>query len=364
VANSRFRSALRWNRRSALRWNRRSALRWNRRSALRWNRRSALRWAVLAVALGLAVSAILARRGDLATAISRISAGAVLLSAGFAVVATVCTMLSWRSLLGDLGSPLPIRTAARIFLLSQVGKYLPGSVWPVLAQMELGRDHHVPARRSGTVAVLSLIVSVISGLLVAALALPLTSPAALRRYGFAFLAVPVLVTALHPRVLGPLLAWAFRFTRRGVPERAPTLRATGTALLWMLAAWAAFGAHLAVLVAAMGGTGAATVVTGSVGAFAVAWCVGFLVVVAPAGAGVREAVLIVALAPLLPSGPALFAALTSRTLLTIVDVVLALAFAGVDRKRPLAGGDPKRPLAGGDPSEPARSAPEGGAPDG
>ena len=38
------------------------------------------------------------------------------------------------------GSPLPLAVARRVFLLAQLGKYLPGSVWPVLAQTELGRD--------------------------------------------------------------------------------------------------------------------------------------------------------------------------------------------------------------------------------
>jgi hypothetical protein len=36
---------------------------------------------------------------------------------------------------------------ARILFLGQLGKYLPGSVWPVLAQMELGKTYRVPRHR-------------------------------------------------------------------------------------------------------------------------------------------------------------------------------------------------------------------------
>ncbi len=44
-------------------------------------------------------------------------------------------------LLNDLGSPLPPAGSLRVFFLGQLGKYVPGSVWPAVAQMELGRDY-------------------------------------------------------------------------------------------------------------------------------------------------------------------------------------------------------------------------------
>jgi uncharacterized membrane protein YbhN (UPF0104 family) len=45
--------------------------------------------------------------------------------------------------------------------------------------------------------------------------------------------------------------------------------------------------------------------------------------VVPAGAGIREAVLVLGLAPYLPAGGALVVALLSRVVATIVDVSLA-----------------------------------------
>lgn len=59
-----------------------------------------------------------------------------------------CGMLAWRSILRGLDSPLPVRPSARVYFVGQLGKYVPGSVWTVLTQMELGRDHNVPRRRS------------------------------------------------------------------------------------------------------------------------------------------------------------------------------------------------------------------------
>ena len=42
--------------------------------------------------------------------------------------------------------PSEFPTASRIYLLGQLGKYLPGSVWALLAQAELGRAVGVPGR--------------------------------------------------------------------------------------------------------------------------------------------------------------------------------------------------------------------------
>ena len=39
--------------------------------------------------------------------------------------------------------------AARLFFVTQLGKYLPGAVWPVLAQMRIGREHGDPAAADG-----------------------------------------------------------------------------------------------------------------------------------------------------------------------------------------------------------------------
>jgi uncharacterized membrane protein YbhN (UPF0104 family) len=62
-----------------------------------------------------------------------------------------------------------------------------------------------------------------------------------------------------------------------------------------------------------------------VAAYAAAYAAGFLALLTPAGLGVREGVLVVALAPVLPAGPALVVALVSRVWMMLVE----LAGAGV-----------------------------------
>jgi Uncharacterised protein family (UPF0104). len=274
------------------------------------------------LALVAGVLAVVSERHRVADAMSQIHPVTVVAALALVGVANLFMMLSWRALLAGLGSQLPLRAASRVFFQSQLGKYLPGSVWPMLAQVELGREHQVPARRSAVVSMLTLVLSVAGGLLVAALMLPLMGGAVTRRYWWTFLLAPLIATVLYPRVLNPLLVWAFRTVRRPPPAEPVTLRGEAVALYWILAAWLAYGLQVWVIMRDLGATQARALPI-AIGAFALAWTVGFLVVIAPAGAGAREAVLVLALAPVLSAGSALVLAIISRALLTGSDFLLA-----------------------------------------
>nr|WP_152476739.1 lysylphosphatidylglycerol synthase domain-containing protein [Nocardiopsis salina] len=238
-------------------------------------------------------------------------------------------MMGWRALLAGLGSPLPRRVAARVMFVGQLGKYLPGSVWAFVAQVELARDHAVPRSRGAAATLLAVAVTVATGLAVAAVALPLSSAEAARRWWWALALAPLVLAALHPRVITLGLGLAARpFVRFREVAEAGTLdvggRAITTAVSWTLLAWIPLGAHLWLLTWAVGGDPLSSLGP-AVGAYALAWTLGLLVVFAPAGLGVREAVLVVALAPVVDAGSALVLAVLSRLVMTVAD----LAWAGV-----------------------------------
>ncbi|MET9018984.1 lysylphosphatidylglycerol synthase transmembrane domain-containing protein [Actinopolymorpha sp. NPDC004070] len=292
------------------------------RSALRVisNRPVRLGFAVVAVTFG--VLAVATRWGEVASALARLQPLLVLAALVPAILALSCAMVMWRLLLAGLGSLLPARVAARVLFVSQLGKHLPGSVWPMLAQMELGRDHGVPRRRTASAFVLTMLFSLATGLLVATGTLPLAAGARTGAYRWAFLLTPLLLALAHPPVLNPLLSNLLRLVRRPALERPLTGRTTALVALTGMAQWLLNGLHAWILAVALGADPVAAVPL-AVGGFALAWCVGFLVVVTPAGLGVREAVLVATLAPVLAPADALVLALVSRVLLTASDLILA-----------------------------------------
>src|SRR5947207_12155933 len=96
---------------------------------------------VLAVALG--GWAVYVQRGAVATGLHRVGVLTVLAALLTVVVGLIASLQTWRSLLASLGSPLPLAAAGRIFFIGQLGKYIPGSVWPVVMQTELAKAERV-----------------------------------------------------------------------------------------------------------------------------------------------------------------------------------------------------------------------------
>ena len=284
-----------------------------------------LRLGAVGLALGLVGAALVGQGPQAWAAVRTVGLPAAGASLGAVLVGLLASALVWRALLADLGTSLPLGPALRIFFVGQLGKYLPGSVFAIAAQMELGRSQGVPRSRIGAAGLLFMGVLVAAGLLVAAAVLPFASPAALQHYGWVLLALPVGLLCLAPPVLTRLVALLLRLLRREALERPLSWRGTGVALGWAVAMWAAYGLHLFVLVSALPGAGGPNRLLLSTGAYALAWTAGFVVVVAPAGAGVRELALVVALSPVLPRGSALALAVLSRVLMTLGDLLWGAA---------------------------------------
>ncbi len=303
-------------------------------------RSTPVRATFLALAVVAAVWAVVVQRDVVAAALGRVGVGGVLAALAVSVAYVAATALSWRALLADLGSPLPVGVAARVFFVSQVAKYLPGGVWNIVAAAELGADHEVPRRRSVTVMMMSLLVSCVTGAALAVVGLLATAPAiedfwwsAISALGVVALSLPVLVALLCPPVLGRVVDLALRITKQPPLERRPTWRGVGAGAGWQLVAWLFAGLQVYLLAEPVGlqpGVGGYLLATGG---YALAWTAGFLAIVVPAGAGVREVVLGSVLGGTLAPGGAVMVVLLSRVLLTVVDLVAGLGALALGRRR-------------------------------
>ncbi|MGH3251807.1 MAG: lysylphosphatidylglycerol synthase domain-containing protein [Trebonia sp.] len=288
-----------------------------------------LKWAVVVIAVGIGAYKIDEEWQQVHHALTQIgflTSFEVLL---VLLVMQFATLRQWQSLLAGLGSPLRTTTAGRIFFIGQLGKYIPGSLWPVLTQMELGARAKVPRARSASASILTMILSLASGLLVAAATVPFAHYSA--GYDWVFVLVPVILVCLYPRVLNPLLNRLFKLARRPGLDQPVTLSMLIKPLVWSLLAWGANGAQIWILADKLGAPVGRTVLI-ALGGYAFAWCVGFVVIFAPAGAGFRDALLVAVLAPVLPAGPALAVAFVSRAVNTISDLLVAGAAAASRRR--------------------------------
>lgn len=292
---------------------------------------SAARALLVVSAVAFCAYSLLSQWEETTKAFARMSWPALAGSLLAAVGGLVAWMLSWRVLLAGLGSPIPVTAAARMSFISGLGKYVPGKVWALVTLMELGRAYGIPRIRNVSSSLLAIATSLASGLAVAAVTLPLTSPEATRTYWWLFLLAPVLLAMLHPRIVTWGIDLLLKLARRPALEHPVSLMATWHATAWATVGWALFGVHTWLIADAAGGDGRGLPFLAT-GAYALAFTAGFLVFIAPNGFGAREAVIVITLSPVLPSGAALVVALVSRVVLTLADLACAGAALAMGRK--------------------------------
>jgi uncharacterized membrane protein YbhN (UPF0104 family) len=281
-----------------------------------------IRLGFFAVVIVIFVIALHDRWGEVKHDIHRFSILELVAATAFGFGNIFVSMLAWRTLLADLGTKLPVSIAARIYFLGQLGKYLPGSVWTVVAQADLGRDHDVQPRRSVATSVVAMGVSLSAALMLAAFTLPFGAPGALIHYWWVLLLLPVLIVGLMPRSVSFLTHLLLKILRREPPDHEFSWFGVLRALAWYMSSWLMIGLQVYILCIALGAPQGRALPL-AFGGSALAFSAGFVAILVPAGAVVREAVLIAVLSPVLNSTQALVVAVVSRLVATLGDPVFA-----------------------------------------
>ena len=266
--------------------------------------------------------------------------GLIAISGAIFLCGHAVLVLTWRSMLGCWGARLRFLDAARVWSVSNLARYLPGKIWNIGAMGAMSRELGVsPIAASGS-AILSTLVNLLAGFVVAAFAgRDLLEQGAHGRgtsvlivviLGIALLlAAPVLV----PRI-APILA---RIAGRQVDASLPS-RAVVYALIGNVVAWLLYGAAFRIFVSGLLGP-----TTGGypayLAAYTISYLLGYLVLFAPAGLGVREGAMVTVLtvAGLTTAPQAALVALTSRVWLTLLEVVPGFTFwlhSAVIRRQP------------------------------
>ncbi|MBD8044216.1 flippase-like domain-containing protein [Arthrobacter sp. Sa2BUA2] len=296
------------------------------------------RRALLVIVLAAAVYAVVTQWPEVKSTVYGMTWWQITASLLLLIPGVLLGMLMWRVvLLGILDSDhsaVKHRSVLNnIYLIGQLGKYVPGSVWAFVLQMELGRKHGLGRAQVFVASLISTGITVGASLVVGALALPALAnqePA----LQWLYILLPVVLLAMHPRIVTFLVNLVLKIFRRQ-PLTTP-LRASTMILSFGLGVgmYAFFGLHLWLLSSQEAGLGLVNLFF-LTGALALGMTTGVMAFLLPAGIGAREAIVGLALASMTTVGAATALALLSRLLFTVADLLcVGIAFLVVKIKRP------------------------------
>ncbi len=288
-----------------------------------------LQWGAGALVVGFVVY-YLARNWDAvrqAHIVWAFGPGWIVASLAVVLATYVIQVESWRRMLAGWGPRLPWSEAARIWVLSSMGKYLPGKIWAIAGMAVLAQRRGVPAWAATASAILLQAVSIATGAAIVGLT-GIASLEAEQPGSRAALLIVLLVSVVGlAAVLWPPVAR--RLVGLVAPGSVELATPSGAAILFGVGAnavaWVTYGVALWLLARGVLPQAGLQLVEG-IGVFAASYIAGLLFLLAPGGLGVRESVFVLMLQNRIGLANALALAAVSRLGMTVADVLAALPF--------------------------------------
>lgn len=290
-----------------------------------WARRAASAL-LLAAAVGFLAHTAITHWSELRSFEWAVEPGRLALSVAAHVAVLAWGVYLWTLVLRRFAVPrTPFADLLKVWAYSNAARYIPGSVWQFLTAAKLSGDLGL----SRVVAVTSMLVhvgfSLLSAAVVSVLVLPLEEltlapglAAALRW------TVPVLALgAVHPRII----RGALRMIPRSLGGELLDWRGDwGDGLLLLalsVVSWVFYGGAYFLLVDSLVPIEASSLPV-LTGVNALSFAIGYGVILAPGGIGVREAAMTLLLGPVIPLSVGAVVAVAARLWSIVAEVLLAL----------------------------------------
>ena len=289
------------------------------------------------VVLGMAV--LVAAGNEVLGSLARMESSQVRFSVPILGLSLLCYLVGmgvfaefWRRGVGALGGELPRLDCHFAYFVSQLGKYVPGKAWVILIRYGLIGKNRLSFRAATASSVYETFSVMGCGALLSfAVLLILGGDPTLPWLALGLAAA--LLSASHPPVSGWIAeaaAWVSGREEKLMPV--PSWRVLWKGAPLLILGWILAGASFPL---AGAGVGVAypgpseVVLAGAASGLAVA--AGFVVLVAPAGLGVREWLLVQTLGPSVGEGPAALIAVAARGLQVFGELGMAAVLYGVRR---------------------------------
>lgn len=268
---------------------------------------------------------------DLALASFRFSPVNLLLTILLLAVGYLLNMIAWHFLTKSLNIGVPFLTNCRIWIFSSVTRFLPGKVWQYPSRIVLLANEGVAKMDVGAAIVGEIVLNLSLGTLVVLISTIFWHlPENLDQYR---LLLPVFI--LSPAVLllfanDRLIDLSLRIVNKLAPKKIPQFKKVQLARGWIIPVLVTFSARFWLwgLVLFYMTNSLIPVATSLlpvfIGAFSIAWLIGYVAPFAPAGLGVTELSLAAVLAPFISLPIASILAISFRVAVMITEAAYFL----------------------------------------
>ena len=304
-------------------------------AATRRNLFKVAQWVFAAAVLFFAGRSLATQWGKFESRLTHITFGWESIGAATALVLITYAVLieGWRRVLVAWDSNLPFRDAARIWFLSNLGKYVPGNIWSLTAMGVMARKRGLSALAAAGSSVIMQTVSLATGTAI----VMVTSAKLLGKPILVGATVAGLAVALFlaPRYLPPLATWIGNIIGRAIAPPSIPAASIWTAAVASGLSWLLYGIAFQFFVRGLLGH-ATGELSSYIAVYTAAYILGFISPIAPAGLGVRELTLAAFMTQLglANEADAALVAIAARLWLTIVELVPSGLYiaAGASRK--------------------------------
>jgi uncharacterized membrane protein YbhN (UPF0104 family) len=242
-------------------------------------------------------------------------------------LATLLVLLSyllliegWRRVLGAWDSHLPFSQAARIWFVSNLGKYVPGNIWSLTAMGVMARERGLSGLAAAGSSVIMQTVILATGTAI----VMVTGAKLLGQPLLVGASVLVLIAILlsAPRLLPPFAAWLSGLIGKEIAPPAVPAVSIWTAAVASTFSWLFYGVAFQLFVRGVLGVSPGEI-SSYIAVYTAAYILGFISPIAPAGLGVREFTLAAFMTQLglANEADAALVAIAARLWLTIVELV-------------------------------------------
>jgi len=236
----------------------------------------------------------------------------------------VAQLVVYRQLIKAYARAVPWSSMVPIAWVSALGKYVPGNFAAVAGKMYLLRQCGIPGPVSFSLAVMQDGMAAVAGLIVAApmLLCPPLRSAFPHAWIWSLLLVLLGVLLLHPRVFALLVNLILRKLKLATLRSRLTPGEYVAPLVATFLQWLFAGISLWCMTRSLSDIPLSNLPF-CLGAAALAMTIGYLVLFAPGGLGVREGVLLLLFVPLIGKEHAGILVLAHRVAQTLVELLLA-----------------------------------------